>query len=141
MKKILFIVAMFFFVGTATTYAQDEGGGKSIRTSNNNSNSTSSDDLAKLIVKRINACESVNCLVTLYNKMAKVAKDFKNYDAGLKFMAAVLELMDKKQDGVLFDVYMSKNNIYQKYFIEVAKKLPEDIRNEMVRKANNYQKN
>ena len=49
-----------------------------------------------------------------------------------------VEHLFKKQDGVLFDVYMSKNNKYQKYFIECAKKLPSELMAELRKKSQEY---
>ena len=132
--KILCTALLVFFI-SFQTQAQSEGGdGVPV----NNTNKTDTSDLANKIVKKINGCDDTACLVTFYNSMAKVCSEFSNKESGRKIIAEILKLMDKKEDGVLFDVYMSKNNKYQKYFIECAKLLPSELMTELKNKAQRY---
>ena len=129
----VFFTAMFVFFISFQAQAQSEGGeGVPVN------NKVDTNDLATKIVNRINACEDVACFVTFYNSMAKVTSTFKNKESGKKIIMEILKLIDKKQDGVLFDVYMHNSNIYRKYFIECAKLLPTELQSELRRKSQEY---
>lgn len=134
--KQLFV--LFFTLCMAfSIQAQDQGG--MTQTSSTTTTKVDTNDLATKLMARINACSDAKCFVTLYNTLAKVTTTFKKREAGVNLMKVIFEQIDKKQDGVLFDVYMHPDNKYQKYFIEVAKKLPADLRNELAQKARDYQ--
>ena len=138
MKRLITLfVALFMII---SVQAQDEGGAETQTISTTtNTNKVDTSDLASKIMARINACSSTKCFVTLYNTLAKVTTTFNKREAGVNLMKIIFEQIDKKQDGVLFDVYMHPDNKYQKYFIEVAKKLPVNLRNELAQKAKDYQ--
>ncbi len=134
--KILCTALLVFFI-SFQTQAQSEGG-DGVPVNNTTNNKVDTNDLATKIMNRINACSDVACFVTFYNSMAKVCSNFDNKESGKKIIVAIMKLMDKKQDGVLFDIYMSNNNKYQKYFIECAKLLPSDLMAELRRKSQEY---
>lgn len=134
--KILCTALLVFFI-SFQTQAQSEGG-EGVPVNNTSNNKVDTNDLATKIMNKINACNDTECLVTFYNSMAKVCSGFDNKASGRKIIVAILKLMDKKQDGVLFDLYMSKNNKYQKYFIECAKELPSELMAELRRKSQEY---
>ncbi|MEO9571201.1 MAG: hypothetical protein ABJH82_03340 [Polaribacter sp.] len=134
--KILCTALMIFFI-SLQSQAQSEGGNR-VPVNNTTNNNVDTDDLATKIMNKINACEDAECFVTFYNSMAKVCSGFKDKESGRKIITEILKLIDKKQDGVLFDVYMSKNNKHQKYFIECAKKLPTELMSELKRKSQEY---
>ena len=135
--KILCTALLVFFI-SFQTQAQSEGGeGVPVNNTNNN-DKVDTGDLANKILKKINACSNTECFVTFYNSMAKVCSGFSNQESGKKIIAEILKLIDKKEDGVLFDVYMSKNNKYQKYFIQCAKLLSSDLQTEIKEKAQQY---
>lgn len=134
--KILCTLLMFFFI-SFNSNAQSEGG-DAVPVNNTTNTKVDTNDLATKIMNKINACDDVECFVTFYNSMAKVCSGFKNKESGRKIVTEILKLMDKKQDGVLFDIYMSNNNKYQKYFIECAKKLPSELMTELKRKSQEY---
>ena len=125
--------ALFVFFFSFQTQAQSEGG-DSVPVNNK----VDTNDLATKILNRINACEDVSCFVTFYNSMAKVTSEFKNKESGRKIIMEIFKLIDKKQDAVLFDVYMHNNNKYRKYFIECAKLLPTDLQSELRKKSQEY---
>ena len=138
MKNLCTLLIALFIV--VNVQAQDEGGAETQTVSTTtNTNKVDTSDLASKLMARINACSSAKCFVTLYNTLAKVTTGFNKREAGVNLMKVIFEQIDKKQDGVLFDVYMHPDNKYQKYFIEVAKKLPSDLRNELAQKARDYQ--
>ena len=134
--KILCTALLVIFL-SIDSQAQSEGGDRT-PVNNTTKNKVDTNDLAAKILKKINACENVECFVTFYNSMAKVCSGFSNKESGRKIVTEILKLIDKKQDGVLFDVYMSKNNKYQKYFIECAKKLPSELMTELRKKSQEY---
>ena len=138
MKQLFtFFVALFI---TISVQAQDEGGAETQTVSTTTTtNKVDTNDLASKLMARINACSTTKCFITLYNTLAKVTTGFKKREAGINLMKVIFEQIDKKQDGVLFDMYMHPDNKYQKYFIEVAKKLPANLRNELAQKAKDYQ--
>ena len=138
MKNLCTLLIALFLV--VNVQAQDEGGADTQTVSTTtNTNKVDTSDLASKLMARINACSSTKCFVTLYNTLAKVTSGFNKREAGINLMKVIFEQIDKKQDGVLFDIYMHPDNNYQKYFIEVAKKLPESLRNELAQKARDYQ--
>lgn len=133
--KTLCTALLVFFI-SFQVQAQSEGGGAT--PVNNNTSKVDTNDLANKIMNKINACSDVACFVTFYNSMAKVCSGFSNQESGKKIIAEILKLMDKKQDGVLFDIYMSKSNNYQKYFLQCAKLLPNNLQTELRTKAQQY---
>lgn len=134
MKRLFpFFVALFMII---SVQAQSEGQTESVSTT---TNKVDTNDLATKLLARINACTNTKCFVTLYNTLAKVTSGFKKREGGVNLMAEIFKLIDKKKDGVLFDVYMHRDNKYQKYFIECARKLPAELRNELAQKAKDYQ--
>lgn len=134
--KTLCTALLIFFI-SFQTHAQSEGGdGMPVNITKKNKVDTN--DLASKILSQINACNDVACYVTFYNKMAKVTSAFKKPAPGRKIIAEILKLIDKQQDGVLFDVYMHNSNIYRKYFIECAKLLPTELQTELSRKSQEY---
>lgn len=134
--KILCTALLIFFI-SFQTQAQTEGG-DGTPVNNTKNDKVDTNDLATKILNKINACENVECFVTFYNSMAKVCSEFSNKESGRKIITEILKLIDKKQDGVLFDVYMSKNNKFQPYFIECAKLLPSELMDELRRKSQEY---
>ncbi|WP_159948080.1 hypothetical protein [Polaribacter septentrionalilitoris] len=134
--KILCTALLVFFI-SFQVQAQSEGG-DAVPVNNTNKGKVDTNDLATKIMNKINACSDVACFVTFYNSMAKVCSGFSNEQSGKKIIAEILKLMDKKQDGVLFDIYMSKSNNHQKYFLKCAKLLPTDLQTELSRKAREY---
>ena len=134
--KTLCTTLMIFFI-SFQSIAQSEGGDR-IPVNNTTNSKVDTNDLATKIMNKINACEDVECFVTFYNSMAKVCSGFANKESGRKIVTEILKLIDKKQDGVLFDMYMSKNNKHQKYFIECAKKLPSELMTELRQKSKEY---
>ncbi|MFK8059334.1 MAG: hypothetical protein AB8B78_04505 [Polaribacter sp.] len=135
--RILCTAFLVFFI-SLQTQAQSEGG-ESVPVNNSDTkNKVDTDDLASKIMSKINACSDTACFVTFYNSMAKVCSGFKNPESGEKIIAEILKLIDKKQDGILFDVYMSKDNNHRKYFIKCVKRLPDDLQTEIKQKAQEY---
>ena len=140
MKQLITLFAVLFIV--INVQAQSEGGTETQTESVSNvttTNKVDTNDLASKLLSRINACSDVKCFVTLYNTLAKVTSGFKKREAGINLMKVIFEQIDKKQDAVLFDMYMHPDIKYKKYFIEVAKKLPLSLRNELAQKARDYQ--
>jgi hypothetical protein len=132
MKKVFILFTVLFISIEAFSQGSD--------TSPSDSNSNNSDDLAQKIANKINACESMTCFIDFYNRFAKVTSGFSNKKTGKNIMVEILKLMDKKKPGLLFDVYMKSDKKYQSFFIDCVKLLPQKLRDEMVRKAKNYNK-
>lgn len=138
MKTVITFLAIVFI--SFQTVAQSESDESSPSTTTTKKTKVDTNDLATQIMNKINACEDMTCFVNFYNRFAKVTSDFSNRKSGVSIMVEILKLMDKKKPGLLFDVYMKANSKYQPYFIECAKLLPSDLRNEIARKAKNYAK-
>jgi len=137
MKTVLTFFAIVFL--SFQTVAQSESD-ESSPSSNTKKTKVDTNDLATQIMNKINECGDMACFVSFYNRFAKVTSGFSNRESGVKIMVEILKLMDKKRPGLLFDMYMKADSKYQPYFIECAKKLPSDLRNEIARKAKNYSK-
>jgi len=107
------------------------------------SNNSAGDVFDKMI-KQINSCDDISCLADFYNRMAGVCtgKTFANDQEKAKnVMVFIFKAMDKHRPGVLFDVYMKADKKYQDFFLAAAKKLPVEMRTEIVRRSKAYQKN
>ena len=78
--KILCTALLILFI-SIESHAQSEGGDRT-PVNNTTKNKVDTNDLAAKILKKINACEDVECFVTFYNSMAKVCSGFSNKESG-----------------------------------------------------------
>ncbi len=138
--KAVFLFFVLAFISMQTVVAQSESDESSPTTTTTTTSNVDTGDLAQKIANKINACETMTCFVSFYNRFAKITSGFSNKKTGVNIMVEILKLMDKKRPGLLFDVYMKADKKYQSFFIECVKELPKNLREAMVRKAKNYNK-